>query len=159
MLHSTHARSGFGFLVLMLLLVGGCQTESSQEQNPGPPPLPDNEIAIEDPWARPAPAGSTSVLSMTIANGRQTPDTLLEVSAPIIDSSEVYAANTALGEGLPIPARSRVTLKPESTHVRLANLGQSLDENGSIILNVGFAQSDRQRMQVPVQTSPPSEQQ
>lgn len=159
MIRFVDTRSGFGVLVLALLLVTGCQTDSSQEQDTSPPPLPDNEIAIEDPWVRPAPAGSTSALYMTIANGRQTPDTLLEVNAPIIDSSAVRSGNTVMGDGLPVPARSRTTLAPESTHVQLANLGQSLDENDSVILNVGFAQSDRQRMQVPVRTSPPTEQQ
>ncbi len=157
MIRSVETRSGFGVLVLALLLGTGCQTDSSQEQDPGPPPLPNSEIAIEDPWVRPAPAGSTSALYMTIANGRENPDTLLEVNAPIIDSSTVRSGNTAMTDGLPVPAQSRTTLAPESTHVRLANLQQSLDENGSVILNVGFAQSDRQRMQVPVRTSPPSD--
>lgn len=157
MLRTVYTRTGFGVLVLAVLLVAGCQTDSTQEQDTGPPPLPDNEIAVEDPWVRPAPAGSTSTLYMTIANGRQNPDTLLEANAPIIDSSAVYSAETEMSGGLPLPAEARTTLTPESTHVRLVNLGQSLDEGDTVILNVGFAQSDRQRMQVPVRTSPPSE--
>jgi copper(I)-binding protein len=159
MIRLMDTRSGFSVLVLALLLAMGCQSESSEQQETSPSPLPDNEIAIEDPWVRPAPAGSTSALYMTIANGRQNPDTLLEVNAPIIDSSAVLSGDTEMSDGLPVPAQSRTTLAPESTHVRLVNLQQSLDENGSVILNVGFAQSDRQRMQVPVRTSPPSEQQ
>jgi copper(I)-binding protein len=143
-------------------LVAGCQSESTQEQQEtGPPPLPDDELAIENPWVQPAPAGSTSALYMTIANGRQGADTLLEASAPIIDSSEVHsvtATGTRKTSMLPISARSRVILKPGSTHVKLVNLGQSLDENSNVILNLEFAQSGLQRVRVPVQTSPPEQQ-
>lgn len=163
MLRSLTIRSVFGALscLLALLLVAGCQTQSSQnQQSSEPPPLPDNELAIENPWVRPAPAGSTSALYMTIANGRQGPDTLLRARAPIIDSSDVQRASageTQRTNVLPIPARTRMTLAPDSTHMRLVNLGQSLDENSTLILNLEFAQSGLQRVQVPVQSTPPAE--
>jgi len=98
---------------------------------------------------------------MTIANGRQGADTLVEASAPIIDSSEVHritAADTSRKNGLPVPARTRVTLAPGSTHVKLVNLGQPLDENSTLILNLEFAQSGLQRVRVPVQSSSPGQQ-
>lgn len=165
MLRSLHARSLLGALsvVALLLTAAGCQSPSSQDQQTGPPPLPDDELAIEDPWVRPAPPGSTTALSMTIANGRQTPDTLLRARAPIIDSSMVKrtsadGSGAAMAGGLPIPARTRMTLAPDSTHVRLVNLGQSLDENSTLILNLEFAQSGLQRVQAPVQSSAPTEQ-
>jgi copper(I)-binding protein len=159
MLCSLKDRSVLGAYTLCaaLLLVVGCQSESTQQQKTGPPPLPDDEVAIENPWVQPAPAGSTSALYMSVANGRQDADTLLEASAPIIDSSGVYRAE-GMTNRLPIPARTRVTLKPGSTHVRLVNLGQSLDENSNVILNLEFAQSGLQRVRVPVRTSPPEQQ-
>ncbi|MFB6248077.1 MAG: copper chaperone PCu(A)C [Salinibacter sp.] len=162
MLRFLHARSLIGILsaAALLLTAAGCQSQSSQDQETGPPPLPDNEIAIEDPWVRPAPAGSTTTLSMTIANGRQGPDTLLEARAPIVDSSAVRRAS-ADGSGtmgfLPIPARTRTTLAPDTAHIRLLSLGQSLDENSTLILNLEFAQSGLQRVQVPVQRSAPTD--
>jgi copper(I)-binding protein len=164
MLRSLRARSLLGALsvVALLLTAAGCQSQSSQDQQTGPPPLPDDELAIEDPWVRPTPPGSTTTLSMTIANGRQTPDTLLRARAPIIDSSEVRRASadggTEMVGALSIPARTRMTLAPDSTHVRLVNLGQSLDENSTLILNLEFAQSGLQRVQAPVQSSAPTEQ-
>lgn len=164
MLRSLRARFLLGALsvVGLLLTAAGCQSQSSQDQQTGPPPLPDDELAIEDPWVRPAPPGSTTALSMTIANGRQTPDTLLRARAPIIDSSEVRRASadggTEMVGALPIPARTRMTLAPDSTHVRLVNLGQSLDENSTLILNLEFAQSGLQRVQAPVQSSAPTDQ-
>ena len=156
MLRSLHARSLLGALSAVALLLAGCQSQSSQDQQTGPPPLPDNELAIEDPWVRPAPAGSTTALSMTIANGRQGPDTLLRARAPIIDSSEVRRGAERMAP-LAIPARTRMTLAPDSTHVRLVNLGQSLEENSTLILNLEFAQSGLQRIQAPIQGSAPTD--
>jgi copper(I)-binding protein len=101
---------------------------------------------------------------MTIANGRQSPDTLLRVRAPIVDSSAAYAppsdtaTTMAVLNGLPVAPRTRVPLKPGSTHVKLVNLGQSLDEGSTPILNLEFAQSGLQRVRVPVRTSPPPQQ-
>jgi copper(I)-binding protein len=148
-------------MLVVLLLAGGCQTQSSQDQQESaPPPLPDNELAVEDPWVHPAPAGSTTTLSMTIANGRSSPDTLLRARAPIIDSSEVRRASASRGAApggpLAIPARTRVSLAPDTAHVRLVNLGQSLSENSTLILNLEFARSGLQRVQAPVQTAAPS---
>lgn len=51
---------------------------------------------------QPAPAGSTTTLAMTIANGREEPDTLLRAHAPILDSSAVRHA--AAAGGLVTPA-------------------------------------------------------
>ena len=153
------------FLAGLVLLVG-CQSQNSQSQNQqqAPPPLPQNELAIENPWVEPAPSGSTSALYMTIANGRQSPDTLLRVRAPIVGSSNVYAppSDTASSlverSTLAIPSRTRLALQPGSTHVKLGNLGQSLDAGSTPILNLEFAQSGLQRVRVPVRASPPNSQ-
>lgn len=161
-MHRTlHTRPVLGVLSVVtgMLLLMGCQTDPSPDQQAGPPPLPDGELEIEDPWVRPAPAGSSTVLSMTIANGRQGPDTLLRARAPILDSSDVrHAADGEITSVLPIPGRTRAALAPDTTHVRLLNLGQSLDENSSLILNLEFAQSGLQRLQVPVRTTTPNQQ-
>ncbi|HKL88042.1 MAG TPA: copper chaperone PCu(A)C [Salinibacter sp.] len=149
-----------------MVLLAGCQSQSSQSDNQQqePPSLPDNELAIENPWVEPAPSGSTSALYMTIANGRQSADTLLRVRAPIVGSSSVYAppSDTAstLEEvsTLAIPGRARMVLQPKSTHVKLVDLGQSLDAGSTPILNLEFSQSGLQRVRVPVRTSPPNSQ-
>jgi hypothetical protein len=99
---------------------------------------------------------------MTIANGRQSPDTLMRVRAPIVGGSSVYASPSDTASTLvevstlPIPGRTRMTLRPGSTHVKLGGLGQSLDAGSTPILNLEFAQSGLQRVRVPVRTSSPN---
>jgi len=149
-----------------LLLLAGCQSQSSQSQNQqqAPPPLPEDELAIENPWVEPAPSGSTSALYMTIANGREHPDTLLRVRAPIVGRSSVYAppsdtaSSLAQRSTLAIAGRTRLALQPGSTHIKLGNLGQALDAGSTPILNLEFAQSGLQRVRVPVRPSPPKSQ-
>lgn len=168
MSYVSNARARYGFISVLvgILLVVGCQSDSSREQqSASEPSLPDGELAIKNPWVRPAPAGSSSVLYMTIANGQETADTLRRVRAPIIGGSEVRTApsdtaaaeDTTATEFLAVPARTQLVLSPEATHVRLTELSQSFDENSTVILNLEFAQSGLQRVRVPVQTSLPAE--
>lgn len=148
-------------LVAATFLLWGCQGDTATEEASGPPPLPDGELAIEDPWVRPAPAGSSSMLYMTIANGRSTPDTLLSVRAPILDSMAVRTGTSTSGAGptvsLAAPARSRVSLTPDSQHVALLGLRQALVEGESLVLNLEFAQSGLQRIRAPIQSSAPGD--
>ncbi|MFO8100283.1 MAG: copper chaperone PCu(A)C [Salinibacter sp.] len=164
-------RSAPRFVALVLglmstgLLLWGCQGDSSSSEEASAPPLPDGELAIEDPWVRPAPAGSSSALYMTIANGLNAPDTLTDIDAPIIDSVQVYdlASDTtdeatAVGT-LASPAQERVSLTPDGRSVGLFGLQQPLAEGETLVLNLQFAQSGLQRIQVPIRSSPPNEDQ
>lgn len=150
-------------LTALGLLLLGCQGNSSTQEASGPPPLPEGELAIENPWVRPAPAGSSSTLYMTIANGRSSADTLLDADAPIIDSTHVYAqasdttAALTTRPSLTVPAQTRVALTPDGPHVALRGLQQPLREGEALILNLEFAQSGLQRIRAPIQTSPPSD--
>jgi len=153
-------------LLAAALLATGCgggDSGSSAQEDTGPPPLPDGELAVEDPWVRPAPAGSSSVLYMTIANGQSGADTLIDANAPIIGGIQMYdlaadTADPAAASTLPIPAQSRLALEPSGRYVELSGLSQALSEGESLILNLEFAQSGLQRTRVPIRSSPPTDQ-
>jgi hypothetical protein len=167
-LASTICRRALGPLAVALLLLGvtaGCgggeQNDAQQEQ---PPPLPSGELAVEDPWVRPASSGGTSALYMTLANGLDTADTLLSVRAPIVGSSEVHASSDSAGTAsmtpigpLPVPSKTRVTLAPGSTHVMLMDLGQPLRQGESVVLSLDFAEAGLRRIRAPIQAQPPSD--
>lgn len=153
-------------LFVTALLVTGCgggDSGSSAQEDTGPPPLPDGELAIENPWVRPAPAGSSSVLYMTIANGRSGPDTLLDADAPIIGGMQMYdmpadTADPTEASILPVPEQSRLTLAPNGRRLHLSGLQQALNEGETLVLNLEFSQSGLQRIRVPIRSSPPSDQ-
>ncbi|MFP4227574.1 MAG: copper chaperone PCu(A)C [Salinivenus sp.] len=152
-----------GLLSTGLLLLG-CQTDSSEEES-SDPPLPDGELVIEEPWVRPAPAGSSSAVYMTIANGLSSPDTLTDIDAPIVDSVQVYDLESDTTDevtavsSLASPAQERLSLEPDGRYVGLFGLEQPLSEGETLVLNLEFAQSGMQRVQVPIRSSPPNEDQ
>lgn len=152
--------AGLASLLTFALLLTACQTESTVDEQ-ADPQLPEDELAIEDPWVRPASSGDNTALYMTVANGRSTADTLVDVRAPIIGQSQIHKAESDTGEtssmepidSLAIPDEMRTVLEPGGQHVTLMDLDQSLTEEGSLVLDLVFAQSGRQRIQAPVRAS------
>lgn len=141
------------------LLLGACQTETAVDEQ-AEPELPEDEVAIEDPWVEPASTGDSTSLYMTIANGRASTDTLVDVRAPIIgdvefrrpatDTSSATSAESL--DSLPVPSEMRTALEPNGPYIVLTDLSQSLTEESSIVLDLVFSQSGRQRVRVPVRT-------
>jgi hypothetical protein len=151
--------------LLVLVACGGGSDGTDQAQQQQEPALPDGEVAVDEPWVRPAAAGGNSALYMTLLNGTTSADTLVDVMAPIIDSIQVHestdTAGTAsmqpMGTSVPIAAQSRVALEPGGKHVMLMNLSQPLVEGESIVLNLEFAQAGLRRVRAPIQAQPPSD--
>lgn len=148
-------------LLTAVLLLGACQTESAVDEQ-ADPELPEDEVDIENPWIQPASAGESTPLYLTVANGRTSSDTLLDVRAPIIGEAEFRRAPSDTSaapdslNSLPVPANMRTALEPESQHIILTNVSQSLSEESSVILDFVFSQSGRQRVRVPVRAESPS---
>lgn len=148
-----------------VLLLAGCTGDDSGDASPDETPLPSSKLDVDQPWVRPAAPGGNSALYMTILNGTSTPDTLLDVTAPVIDSIQIHqtvdSAGTMrmqpLGETLPIPPKTRVTLEPGAKHVMLMNLSQPLTDGESIVLDLDFAQKGLLRVRAPIRVeAPPS---
>lgn len=142
-------------LLTVALFLGACQTESAVDEQ-ADPELPEDELEIENPWVQPASAGENTSLYLTVANGRTSADTLLDVRAPIIGEAEfrgapsdTSAASNAL-DSLTVPAEMRTALEPDGQHILLTNLSQNLSEESSVILDFVFSESGRQRVRVPV---------
>lgn len=166
--HSTHL-DGLTALLAIAILLGACQSDTTEGDQQDKMMLPEGKLAVEDPWVRPASRGDSTTLYMTVANGKSTADTLLGAQqAPAYDSVQIFAVpDTAEGmaqaqpvDSLVVPAKTRVTLVPDSAYLMLDGLGQSLKEGGeSFLVTVEFAQSGLQQVQASVRTSPPSEEQ
>jgi len=152
-------------LALALVVLGGCGGgESSPESTAtSEPSLPEGELALETIWVRPAETGGNTSLYMALANGQSTPDTLVSVEAPIIDSVAIHTTVDTAGTTsmqhtgpLPIPANSRVALEPGGTHVMLMNVQQPLRDGETIVLNVDFAEAGLRRVRAAITNTPPT---
>jgi len=150
-----------------LLLLAGCgggSDSADADQQQAGPELPTGELKVHDPWVRPSPAGGNSALYVTLLNGTNAADTLVDVTAPIIDSIQVHQTTdsagttkmTPMGTSVPIAPKSRVALAPGGTHVMLMNLNQPLTAGESVVLNLDFAQSGLRRIRAPIQNQPPT---
>lgn len=154
---------GLSSLLAIALLLGACQTNNTQSNEDSEPPLPENELAVEDPWVRPAARGDTTHLYMTLANGMSDADTLVGARAPIFESVQMYEpvsdtsgrSQTEPVESLPISAETRTSLAPAGAKVALQNLDQPFEEGSTILVTLEFAQEGLQRVRAPVQSSAP----
>lgn len=155
-----------GTLVLSLLLVA-CQSDAPQRTQDREPALPDGKLAIEEPWVRPASQGDSTALYMTIANGTSSPDTLVGArQAPLYESVQLFVrtdtSDTARAQpvdSLIVPAKTRMTLAPDSAYVVLNGLSQPVEKGGTFLVTMDFAQRGLLQVQAAVRTSAPMDEQ
>lgn len=103
------------------------------------------DIAIEDPWARPAPAGDNSAAYFVIRNGAGVDDALTGAAADVADMVEVHESRVEDGimkmehiHALPIPAGESVTLEPGGYHVMFMGLRRDLEAGDTFQLELHF---------------------
>jgi hypothetical protein len=104
-------------------------------------------IAIENAWSRAtAPGQAVGVGYMTLVNSGATPDTLLEVSTPMAATVQMHETTMnggvmrmrELTEGIDLPAKSRVELKPGGVHLMLMQLQAPLEPGTSFPVTLRF---------------------
>lgn len=148
-------------------LLGACQSDTTQDGQQTEPELPEAELTVEEPWVRPASSGDSTALYATVANGQSTADTLMGAQrAPIYESVEIFAPSDTPDmsqmqpvDSLIIPPNSRMSLTPDSAHLVLNGVDQDLEDGGTFLVTLEFAQGGLQQVQAEVSTSPPSSEQ
>ena len=83
---------------------------------------------------------------MTLVNSGATPDTLLEVSTPMAATVQMHETTMnggvmrmrELTEGIDLPAKSRVELKPGGVHLMLMQLQAPLEPGTSFPVTLRF---------------------
>lgn len=92
------------------------------------------DLVIEQPWTRATPKGaSVAVGYLTIRNNGTSPDKLVGGSADFAEAVQVHEMSNANGvmkmrriDGLEIPAKGSVTLKPNGVHLMFQGLKRQL---------------------------------
>lgn len=98
------------------------------------------DLEIIQPWSRATPSSAKAAGGwLVIKNGGETPDRLVSATAEIADRAAVHEMTMsggvmsmrALKDGLAIPARSEVVLKPGSYHLMFEDLKRPLKQGES----------------------------
>lgn len=139
-----------GIIILLLstaLILAACGSGSA-----GP------QIAVEDAWARPAPAagGNTAVYARLVNTGREA-DQLTGGKSSLATAVEVH--KTTMAEGvmkmepisrLEIPAKGEVQLQPGGLHVMVIDLNMPLSPGDTIPITLRFEKSGEIELEVEV---------
>jgi copper(I)-binding protein len=128
------------------------------------------DIQVDDPWVRAALVlemknqddkgassggemgshlgGSNSAAYMTIVNKGRQGDRLITVNSDIAQAVEIHISEMEDGvmtmhqvEGVDIPTRGRIELKPGGLHVMLIGLRRDLTAGDQVMLTLGFENS------------------
>jgi copper(I)-binding protein len=136
------------FAASLALAVLGC---SASDESPA-------DIAVSNGWTREiAPGQSAAAIYLTIANRGEGGDRLVTVAADqgkaalhSNSSADGVARMRPLADGLKIPPRSTVALKPGGTHIMLTGLKQPLRRGEAIGLTLGFERSGQRPITIRV---------
>jgi copper transport protein len=116
------------------------------------------ELSVRDAWTRPVAQGMTGGVYLTIENGTQRDDRLIDVTSDAAENVEIHQtqidnniARMQFFTGLDIPARGSLTIAPGQYHLMLINVQRELSVGDSITTVLHFASGTRLPVQVPVQ--------
>jgi len=104
-------------------------------------------IAVENAWSRASPSGiKVAAGYLAIINDGEAPDRLLSANAPFASATEIHQTSMEDGMmrmrpvrgGVPIPAKSRVMLEPNSYHLMFTGLTEPLHQGDAVPATLTF---------------------
>ena len=103
-----------------------------------------------DVWSRPAPAGGSGVVYLTLENQGRQPDRLIGARSGVADAVELHRTKMEgdvmqmqpIVGGVEVPARSRVVFEPGGAHIMLVGLKRDLKAGDRFSLQLLFEKSD-----------------
>ena len=131
----------------MFIFISSCTSQSTVNE----------EVIIENAWARPAIKGSPSAVYFTIKNQLNEPEKLLSVSGQVAEFNEIHLSKMEDGkmmmveqEFVLIESNQEVEFKPRSYHIMLINLKQDLELGDQFELSLFFEKSGELKILVEV---------
>lgn len=117
----------------------------------------DNEIIIENAWARPALQGNPSAVYFRIENNLQVSDKLISVESQVAEFNEIHLSSMVDGtmkmmeqEYVEIKPNQELKFQPMSYHVMLINLKQDLKSGDQFEISLTFEKSGEKNIIVEV---------
>jgi copper(I)-binding protein len=116
-----------------------------------------SDVAITNPWARATPGGAqTAAAYVTLSSPAG--DRLTGVSTPAAQKAEIHRMTMEGSvmkmrqvDGIDIPARQTVALKPGGYHIMLTGLAKPLEAGQSFPLTLDFAKAGEKQVTVTVE--------
>ncbi len=114
---------------------------------------------VAHPWARATPGGArTAAVYMTLMNKTDASDRLTGGTSSVADAVQIHEMRVEngimkmheLSNGLEIPAKGSVTLKPGAYHVMLVGLKRPLKKGEHVALTLAFEKAGKLDINVPV---------
>jgi copper(I)-binding protein len=108
------------------------------------------DITVETPWSRATPGGAKVAAGyLIIKNGAETPDRLISATTEIAGQTEIHQMSMTDGmmkmrqitDGVPVPAHGSVALEPNSYHLMLLDLKESLKEGETFAGTLTFEEA------------------
>ncbi|MFQ5595183.1 MAG: copper chaperone PCu(A)C [Anaerolineae bacterium] len=106
-------------------------------------------LRARDVWSRPAPAGGTGVVYLTLENQGRQPDRLTGARSDIAEAVELHRTKMEgdvmqmqpIAGGVEVPARSRVVFEPGGAHIMLIGLKRDLKAGDRFTVVLEFEKS------------------
>lgn len=141
-------------LFLLSCTLTSCRSDSGQKTSPSK----DGILTVHNAWARPAKQGMTSGAYLSIANGADQPDTLIDITTEAASMAEIHESYQQNGVSgmrpagkLAIGPKSTLELMPGGYHIMLMQLDRELALGDTIELTLYFAEHDSLAIKVPIQ--------
>jgi periplasmic copper chaperone A len=107
-----------------------------------------NDITVENAWSRPAMAGRTGVVYLTITD-TGAPDRLTGVSSPVAASADLHESFSEQGvakmrrvAALPVEPGKPIALAPNGYHIMLTGLKRPLNQDDRFSVTLIFEKAD-----------------
>lgn len=107
-------------------------------------------LEVQQPWSRPAVAGTNGIGYMVLANRGPAADVLEKVESPLAARVEMHSSSMAGGvmsmkkeDRLPLPVGGQVTFGPGAYHLMLIGLTRTLAAGDKVPATLSFASGAR----------------
>lgn len=122
------------------------------------------QVAVRQPWSRPAQAGMNGVGFLTIANTGKTPVVLKSATSPAAGKVEIHLSAMANGvmtmrrqdNGVVVPAGGQLSLAPGGYHLMLMGLKQAQGVGQKVPVTLIFDNGRKIQVELAVQLAAPA---
>jgi periplasmic copper chaperone A len=116
------------------------------------------QLSINDAWARTGSTGGNSAIYMVIDNPLDQDDVLLSAKSNAAEAVELHLSKMSdegammmqQQENLPVPADSKVELKPGGFHIMLINLKHDIKAGETFPVTLTFQNAGEVTIDVPI---------